>query len=169
MMSLKLMQRVVLLSLLFMFALLAGGCGVRVFISDTRLRGPVPDPAVLAAQATVAAVVTATAAAPIPAEQQNVRAIIRELTNLVGEDLTAQNTFSGREAPRAGPLRGMRIEPGDTMRISAGRSQETALEADEYCVNQGEHCSTIWVYGRPGGKSQGAWYPLVIFDYEITQ
>jgi len=162
------MKRLLGVAVLFGIALLVGGCGVRVFISDTRLRGPVPDPTVLAAQAVAAAAATATAAAPMPEEQQNVRALIRELTDLVGQDLTAQNTFSGREAPRAGPLRGMRIEPSDTIRVSSGRSQETAVEADEYCVDQGARCSTVWIYGRPGGKSQGAWYPLVIFDYELA-
>jgi hypothetical protein len=62
----------------------------------------------------------------------------------------------------------MRVEPGDIIRISAGRSQETAMEADQYCVEQGERCSTVWIYGRPGGKSLGAWYPVVIFEYDLN-
>jgi len=161
------MKRLLLVALLLLIATLAVGCGVRVFISDTRLRGPVPDATALAVQATANAEAAATAAAPVSVEQDTVRNLIQALTALVGQDLTAQNTFSGREAPRAGPLRGMRIEPGDTIRVSSGRSQETAVEAEEYCVNQGSRCSTVWVYGRPGGKSQGAWYPLVIFAYEL--
>lgn len=163
------MKRLMLVAALLVIALLVGGCGVRVFISDTRLRGPVPDATALAVQAVATADAVATAAAPATADQDSVRTLIQELTALVGQDLTAQNTFSGREAPRAGPLRGMRVEPGDTIRVSSGRSQETAVEAEEYCVNQGSRCSTVWIYGRPGGKSQGAWYPLVIFDYELPQ
>lgn len=151
------------------FALLLIGTWCQVFISDTRLRGPVPSPEELAEQEVAMLHATETAAAPASAEENDIQAIIDDLTSRIGEDLAAQNTFSGRETPRAGPLRGMRLEVGDIIRISSGRSQETAVEADEYCVDQGNRCSTVWIYGRPGGGSLGAWYPIVIFDYDLDK
>ena len=147
--------------------LFSAGC--RVFINDTRLRGPVPPPEILAQQEATRVSAAATAVAPASEEENVIRTIINDLIERVGEDLEAQATFSGRETPKAGPLRGMRIEPGDVIRISSGRSQETAVEADEYCVDQANRCSTVWVYGRPGGGSQGAWYPIVIFDYDLGE
>jgi len=157
------------LSSLSTLTLLLVGIWCQVFISDTRLRGPVPSAEDLATQAAVEMSATETAAAPASAADSDIPAIIDDLVRRIGEDLEAQNTFSGRETPRAGPLRGMRVEPGDIIRVSSGRSQETAVEADEYCVDQGNRCSAIWVYGRPGGGSQGAWYPIVIFDYDLGQ
>ena len=143
--------------------------GCRVFISDTRLRGPVPDPAVLATQEAERAIATATAEAPPSEEEVNNRSIIDDLVEMIGDDLKANNSFSGRETPKTGPLRGMRVEQGDTIRISSGRSQETAVEAEEYCVDQKTRCSNLWVYGRPGGRPKGAWYPLVIFEYALGE
>ena len=158
------LQRLIILAL----TLTLSACGgMRVFISDTRLRGPVPDPTELAAQATAAANATATAEAPKSESENRSDAIMADLISKIGEDLEATNTFSGRETPRAGPLRGMRIRPGESVRIASGRSQETAVVANEYCVDQGTRCSAVWVYGRPGGKPQGAWFPIVIFEYEL--
>ena len=158
------LQSLIILTL----TLMVSACGgARVFINDTRLRGPVPDPAELAAQATAAANATATAEAPKSESETQIDAIVADLTGKIGKDLAATNTFSGRETPRAAPLRGMRIRPGDTVRIASGRSQETAAVADEYCVDQGRRCSSVWVYGRPGGKPQGAWFPIVIFEYGL--
>ncbi len=74
--------------------------------------------------------------------------------------------FNGKETPNAGPLRGMRVVTGDTVRISEGRSQEVAVEAGEYCNQDKSQCSRVWVHGRPKSGSLGAWYPLVVFDYK---
>ena len=162
------MRRNLILLLLGLLGLMATtGCGVRVFISDTRLRGTVPPPEVLNAQATAEAEAAAQATPTLSREQeQSLDDVIDDLEGRVGEDLTALSSFSGRETPNAGPLRGMRVEPGDSIRISAGRSQEIAVEAGEYCVDtdDGEVCSRVWVHGRPAGGSLGAWYPIIVFE-----
>ncbi len=159
--------------LLGFVALLATGCGTRVFISDTRLRGTIPPPEVMAAVATEAAVAAENATpTPSKAEEDTIRKVIRDLEDRVGEDLVAIEGFSGRETPNAGPLRDMRVEPGDAVRVSAGRSQEVAMRASEYCVDNEDgstNCSTVWVHGRPAGGSMGAWYPIVVFEYSLEE
>jgi hypothetical protein len=158
------MRRYLLLVAIVALTFTVAGCRFRVFVSDTRLRGPVPDPTQMAIQAEAIAQAQA-AATPVPATTDATLEMLADLRGRVGEDLNARNAFSGRETPRAGPMRGMRVEPGDIVRLSSSRSQETATLADEYCVEQGTRCSNLWVYGRPGGRPQGAWYPIVIFDY----
>jgi hypothetical protein len=149
-------------------ALVLTGCGVKVFISDTRLQGPVPSPEeIAAATATAEALVGEATPTPSAAEADTIDAIIQELTSRVGEDFQIVAPFNGRETPNSGPLRGMRVEPGDQVRISSGRSQQTAVEAAEYCVEQ--RCSRVWVHARPKGGSLGAWYPVVVLEYELTQ
>ncbi len=160
-------KRILLLSAAF--AVLAGGCGggAKVFISDIRLRGTVP-PAVLTEEAS---------AAPAVVQNQNgmdnggaaslgsPRAIMTDLESRIGEDLQVEFAFSGKESPKAGPRRGMRVEKGQFVRLSRGRSQIVTQEADEHCVDDNNVCSTVWVHGRPEGGSLGAWYPIVVFDY----
>lgn len=150
-----------------LLALLLAGCGVKVFISDTRMGGAVPSAAEVAAAEATAAVelVNATPTASA-AETDEIDQIIDDLTARVGEGLIATEAFSGKETPNAGPLRGMRVEAGDHVRISAGRSQEVAVEASEYCRKDDKSvCSRVWLHGRPNSGSMGAWYPVVIFDY----
>jgi hypothetical protein len=162
------MQRLRLLFFYGIVFLLLAGCGFKVFISDTRLTGPVPSPAEQAA-ATATAEAALVNATPTPsADEANLmQQTIDDLTDRIGEDLEVVAPYNGKETPNAGPLRGMRVEPGDTIRISSGRSQTTAVEAAEYCVQ--EKCSRVWVFGRPKAKSLGAWYPVVIFKYEMKQ
>ena len=162
------MRRTSVLILGIVLATTVTACNVRVFISDTRLRGPVPSATeVAAARATTVATFGTPTPTPSVAEQSDIRALVRELSGLVGKDLSVVAGFSGRETPNSGARRGMRVDPGDFIRVSAGRSQEVAMGAGEYCV--AEHCSRVWVHGRPGGGSLGAWYPLVIFEYPPTE
>lgn len=151
-------------------AIFIAGCQFSIFISDTRMRGPVPPQEVLASTAAAETAVAANATAtPSAGEARRIDDIIANLETLVGGDLVAQFSYSGRESPRAArPMRDMRVEPGDTIRVSAGRSQEIAVEAEEYCVGSNQdRCSRVWVHGRPGGGSQGAWYPIVVFEYDL--
>lgn len=158
------MKRVIALVLLSVMSLVLSGCVV--FISAERLRGPVPAPEVLAAQAEAAAV------PELSAEQQAQASanldVISDIEGRVGEDLVANASFSGRETPKSAPLRGARVKQGDKIRVSASRAQQSALEAEEYCIDQGKRCSTVWVYGRVSGGTLGAWYPLVIFEYQLN-
>jgi len=149
--------------------LLLTGCGGgRVFISDTRMQGPVPSAEELAAVTATAVAVQASATpTPSAAEAVSIDAIIDDLTERVGEDMQVIAPFNGRETPNSQPMRGMRIQPGDTVRISSGRSQQTAVEAAEYCVES--TCSRVWVHARPKGGSQGAWYPVVVLEYQLPR
>jgi hypothetical protein len=158
------MRKLFLLLVICCTPFLLAGCAV--FISAERLRGPVPAPEVLAAQQAAAADALAAEAAGGSSKDA---ALIAELEGKVGEDLVAQATFSGRETPRSAPLRGARIETGEQIRVSASRAQQIAVEAEEYCVEQGARCSRVWVYGRVSGGTLGAWYPIVIFDYPLPQ
>ncbi|MDQ4076110.1 MAG: hypothetical protein M3220_07665 [Chloroflexota bacterium] len=155
------MKRALLTLILFGVLLNTSGCGgVRIFISERRLRGTVTDEDVVA----VSAVEEAT-----PEASSDAAAIIRDLEDRVGDDLVAQSTFSGRETPNSRPVRDARVEPGDTIRISSSRAQQVVQIAEEHCQEAGTRCSNIWVYGRLRGGTVGAWYPLIIFDYDFPE
>ena len=162
------MHRLWVLLFLASVVLTSAGCGVRIFISDRRLRGPVPTPTSESDQRLSISAPEPTAT-PSSEEKDVIQAVIQDLKNRVGEDLVALHSFSGRETPRSGPLRGARINEGDKIRISSSRAQQIALEASEYCVEDGARCSRVWVYGRVRGGTLGAWYPIVIFDYELPE
>ncbi len=162
------MHRLWVLLFIVSVTLTSTGCGVRVFISDRRLRGPVPTPTSESDQPSGLSAPEPTAT-PSSEEKDVIQVIVKDLENRVGEDLTALHSFSGRETPRSGPLRGARIKEGETIRISSSRAQQIALEASEYCVDDGARCSRVWVYGRVRGGTLGAWYPIVIFDYELPE
>jgi hypothetical protein len=157
----------VLLSILNL-VLTGAGCGVKIFISDTRLRGPVPTATVQTEQAASQPAAEATTT-PSSEELDVIQQVMDDLKGQVGKDLIAQTSFSGRETPNSGPLRGARLEAGDTIRISASRAQQIVLEASEYCVEGGARCSRVWIYGRVKGSTLGAWFPIVIFDYELEK
>jgi hypothetical protein len=154
------MKRLVYAIVLVGFLLSISGCGTRIYISERRLRGPVTEES-------TAAVARQREARVAPEVTADEASVIRDLEGRVGDELVAQSTFSGRETPATRPMRGARVEPGDVIRISSSRAQRVAQTAGDHCQDGGTRCSNVWVYGRLTGTTIGAWYPIVIFDYDL--